>query len=132
MVERPGLQRLHGTDSPTNDPRDVLEREVGDEAQDDHLTLTRGELAERGNEVDVEVATVVDAGALGWILGDDAPSYAPATNVVDAATVGDGKQPATKVIGIAVKAAEIAGDADEHVADEVFGLVDTVRAEVAE
>ena len=71
-------------------------------------------------------------GALGWILGDDAPSYAPAANVVDAATVGDGEQPATKVIGIAVKAAEIAGDADEHVADEVFGLVDTMRAEVAE
>ena len=83
MVERPRLQRLHGTDSATDDSRDVLEREVGDEAQDDHLTLTRRELAERGNEVDVEVATVVVAGTLVWILGDDAPSNTPAANVVE-------------------------------------------------
>ena len=69
---------------------------------------------------------------LGWILGDDVPSHPPAANVVDAATVGDGEHPAAKVIGIAVETTEIAGDADEHVADEVFGLVDTVRSEIAE
>jgi hypothetical protein len=132
MLECPGLQRLDRTDSATNDPGDVVEGEVGDEAEDDHLTLTGGELAERGNEVDVEVATVVDACAFGWILGDDASSHAPPAHVVNAATVGNGEHPAAKVIGTAAETTEIAGNADEHVADQVLGLVDTMRSEIAE
>jgi hypothetical protein len=52
--------------------------------------------------------------------------------VVDASSVSDGEHPASKVIRVAVEPAEVAGDADKDVTEEVFGLVDAVRPEVAE
>ena len=54
VLQGPVLERLGGADRPPGHAGDVLEREIGDEPQRDHLPLFRGQLEKRRDERWVE------------------------------------------------------------------------------
>ena len=109
-----------------------MQRQVGDEAQDDDFTLQWGEFCECRNEVDVEASGPVGCLGMRRIGDDDVSVSTPTTDVVDAPPMSDGEHPAAKVMTVAVEAVKVAGDTDEDVTEQVLRLVDSVRPEVSE
>ena len=126
------LQRLDRAGRSLGDLGDVVEGEVGDEAERDHLALVVGQEGEGSDEIGIE--------RFGGRMSRDVRQLAverlgpsrPAPAVVDEAVAGNREDPTPQVVAIAAEPGEVAGHLEEHLAEQVLGVRDPLAAEVAQ
>lgn len=130
LVECSVLHRFHRADGATRDRRNILDGQIGDEAQTDDLTLLRGQLGERGDELVISVGNLdhfVLAILDPLVLG----ASSVAATVIDDAVASNGEDPPSEVVLVAAEASERACDPVEHLTEEIVGIGDTLTAQVA-
>jgi hypothetical protein len=127
------LQRLDRADSSMRDAGDVVERQIGDESQEDDGALILGEGVDRGLQGWVDrVELVVEDGLIGqarvggrWSRGATSPG-------VDEPVMGDREDPTPPRLGVTADAVHIPGDVEEHLAQQVLGVWCSLRSEITE
>ena len=115
------------------DAGDVLERQIGDESQEDDGALIVGQGVDRGLQRWVDrVDLVVVGGLIGGAGVGDRWSRGATSPGVDEPVVGDGEDPTPPRVGVTADAVDVSGDVEEHFAQQVLGIRCSLRSEVTE
>lgn len=135
----PSLQLLHRAGRSPNDSGDLLDAEVGDDAERQHLTLVRGKSCQRGlklAERESAVRVLLGRGDRSFVefrvIAELAGSPCSSTRCVDHPCAGNGERESTDALGSAGDGRDAWNECDEHVLHHGFGIIDTVSSQVAQ
>jgi hypothetical protein len=124
------LQRLDRPELALGDAGDLLEGEVGNEAQRDHLALIVGQPRQGPDELRIERIDWKHRRDVGQLAVDDLGPPRPAPGVIDEAVPGNGEDPAPQIVTIAPKPREVARHLEEHLAEQVFGIAGALGPQI--
>src|SRR5436190_6520398 len=129
-VEGAVLQRLRGAHGSSRHRGDGFERQVGHEAQGDHLALVGGERRDCREQVGIDRfgRRRYERG----VAGPGAVASEDAASLVDNLVVGDGEHPSAQRVVVAVEAIEPSRDRKEYVAEQLVTVGDAARPQVTE
>jgi hypothetical protein len=116
------LQRFDRSDLALGDASDLLEGEVGNEAERDHLALIVGQQRQGPDELRIGRVGRQNRGDVGQLTVDDLGPPGPPPGVVDETVPGDGEDPAPQVIPIAPKPRKVPSHLEEDLAEKILGV----------
>lgn len=126
------LESLDGTGRASSDAGNRLDGQVCDEPEDNHLPLVGRETADGGDKRRVDCLPGIRARSVrdGPPGGHRSPRAS--SSVVDDPIASQGEHPPPHGKVVASHSPQISGDLEEDLTQEVFGIRNTLRSEVAE
>lgn len=126
------LESLDGTGRAPSDAGNRLDGQVCDEPEDDHLPLIGGETVHGGDQRRVDWLQRIRARS----VRDGSPgghrSPRASSGVVDDPIASQGEDPLPHGKLVASHTPQVSGDLEEDLTQDVFGIRDALRSEVAE